>query len=184
MSSKLFPGTNELLLHPSPKEVVSLPAESLTPFMLAQLDVQAALPYADYETTLGLGQLARLLMLPDMQRQLEAWLEKRNDIKGHDTAALFLAGFWQSNPQPSPILVDGLLAFLARHAGVLEVVETQLLALGAALDASDQALRERIRGGLRPLLPLYPLLQGTCQVLLRYGLPIDGSEVPKARPRS
>lgn len=181
-SSKLFPGTDELLLHPSPKEVIALPAESVTPFMLAQLDQQAGLPYADFETTLGLGQLARLLKLEGMQPQLEAWLQRRNDPQGHDTAALFLAGFWQDNPEPSPVLVERLLAFLAQNAGSLQVIETLLLALSAALATRDEALREAIRGGLRPLLPLYPLLQTTSQTLLHYGLPIPDEELPKARP--
>jgi hypothetical protein len=182
MSSALFPGTDELLMHPAPSQVAALPVESVMPFMLARLDEQASLPSADFETTLGLGQLARLMKIEGMQAQLEAWLQGRADPKGYDVAALFLAGYWPDDPVPSPVLVDRLLAFLGQNAASLQVVETLLLAFSAALGAHDQSLRERIRAGLRPLLPLYPLLQKTSQTLLQYGLPIPEGEVPKARP--
>jgi hypothetical protein len=182
MSGPLFPGTDELLTYHSPKEVVSLPAESVVPFMLKQLEEQAALQSADFETTLGLGQLARLMRLAGMETQLEAWLQGRDDANSNDTAALFLAGFWPDNPNPSPTLVERLLAFLTQHTDSLPVVETLLLALSAALGTHDQALRERIRGSLRQLLPLYPLLQTTSQTLLQYGLPIPENQLPKARP--
>jgi hypothetical protein len=184
MSSGLFPGTDELLMHPSPRQVASLPAESVVPLMLKQLDEQAGLASADFETTLGLGQLARLMNVQDMESQLEAWLQDKDEAKGNDTAALFLAGFWPDNPKPSPVLIERLLAFLAQHAGSLQVVETLLLALSAALGAHDQELRERNRGNLRPLLPLYPLLQKTSQTLLQYGLTIPEHELPKVRPDS
>jgi len=75
-----------------------------------------------------------------------------------------------------------LLAFLAQHAGSLQVVETLLWAFSAALGTHDEALRERIRAGLRPLLPLFPLLQTTSQTFLQYGLPIPENDLPKARP--
>lgn len=182
MSGSLFPGTDELLMYHSPQQVASLPAESVVPFLLRQLDEQAALPSADFETTLGLGQLARLMKVEGVEPQLEGWLQGKDEAKGSDTAAVFLAGFWPDNPHPSQTLVERLLAFMLRHSDSLQVVETLLLALSAALATQDQALRSRIRDGLRQLLPLYPLLQTTSQTLLHYGLPIPDDQLPKTRP--
>ena len=182
LSSYYFPGTNEFILYPSPKTVVEQPTSEVKPFMFAELDRKATLTWADFETVRGLGQLARLMKLDNVEPELEGWLDAHPTPKGYDTAALFLGGFWPNQPATSVTLVDRLLSFLTSHSESLSLIETFVIPLAAAWGSQNFLTRERIQAAFTSLLPLYPLLQQSSQMMLAHVLGLVAPNLPKARP--
>ncbi len=182
ISSSLFPGTNEVLTYPAPRQVVALPASEVMPFVMKELDEQAARPFADYEIVTGLGQLARLMNVQNTEVEVDAWLQSNPTENACETAALFLSGFWPGQSSPSALLVERLVACLNQYGASVGFVETLIQALGPAAASNDAGVRDSIRPALSRLLPLYPLLQRSSQLLFRHAAGLGEHQLPKARP--
>ena len=165
--SRLFPDSNEFLMHPNAKKIAALPPSDLPALFQAQLDEQVLRETADLEEVMGLGQLFRLMKVPDVERHVEGWLGQHSTPKGYDVTSLFLLGFWPSRSEVSATLVGALLDGISAHIESIAVVDSLVSALGVPFgNVEDRGVRERIRLGFLPLLVLSPLLQRASQLAL------------------
>jgi hypothetical protein len=147
---------SELVLYPSPEELTSLPAKRVLPFILDRLSEQARQYVPDLERSVGLGQMARLLSVPDAEAALERWLVDQQHLsdKACDTAAMFLQGYWPNQPGISRSLVKCLLHALHHHPGATNARDSAVMALGLAhLNLAGDELGLEIR---RAFLKLWP----------------------------
>ncbi|HWO14507.1 MAG TPA: hypothetical protein VNN80_33610, partial [Polyangiaceae bacterium] len=137
-------GTDEFIRHPNPREVTAVPAALRLGYIVEQLE-HSEDAISDLERTLGLGQLARILNVADVEATLVPWLEAHPTPIHYDAAGLFFWGYW-SGREPNPQAVLTLLEGLDAYADYPSVRDTLVAALGAAFATTT---RDDIRGLIR-----------------------------------
>ncbi len=159
-------GRREFLVYPNAEHVKALPRDELRPYILDRLTEQERLNAPDLERCFGLGQLAGLLKVDDLEPALEGWLADHPTPNGHDAVALLLQSYWTKRVAVSPNLVRGLASALPLLLAVAAPRDSLVLALAVALPKADFALGEDIRKGFAEVRPLFGSLQPAVQQAL------------------
>ncbi|HTQ05187.1 MAG TPA: hypothetical protein VMI54_15090 [Polyangiaceae bacterium] len=174
----VFPGTNQIVMHPDAKRLAALPRPELREQARTELALQSEAAVPDLERVMGLGQLLRLKGDPDFGVELVAWLNAQPTTNALDVACLFVSGYWSPERKPESALVARFIDALATHAlpllaaqaggeplsAPIGVTDSLVLALIAAFQSSkDRALRDRILSALLVLVPIAPYLQASSQ---------------------
>ncbi|HKY38390.1 MAG TPA: hypothetical protein VJN18_20745 [Polyangiaceae bacterium] len=141
---------SEFILYPNPREITSLPAHEIQPFIFERLTAEADRT-PDLEYTMGLGQMARMLNVLDVEPPLLRWLDDEPTSGRYDAAGLFLFGYWPGR-EPSASLVGKLLVALEAFAHVLSARDSIIIAITVAfVNSTSDGLKLRIREKFAPL---------------------------------
>lgn len=147
---------NEFMLHPNAEALSKLPPDSLRAVIAQSLAEQERGPFRgspDLEVTMGLGQLARVRDVEDVEADLLLWLCDHPTENRYDVAGLFLMGFWASPKVAAPALVDALLRGLERYPTPGGAGDSLIMALGNAHAHASNAQQLRIREVFGMFLP-------------------------------
>ena len=140
----------EYILYRSAREITSLPDAEIGPAIYERL-TKEAVGTVDLERTMGLGQIARIKRVPDVERWLVRWLETEKTATRYDAVALFLWGYWSAaEPSADAIaaLLSGLEAFAANPSARDSLVSA--LACAFSITRSDD-IKRRIHAGFAVL---------------------------------
>jgi hypothetical protein len=164
---------DEVLVHPRPETLLSLPVPELQAELVRILDREVGAERADFDVLFGAGQIAFRRRVPGVEIAVQEWLRRRADDRRFDVAACFLMGYWRGRETVSPTLVDDLLPGLDRPMGVPGGADAIVQALAVAFPCLEPAPAARVRQRLAEFSERGPHQPAT-EAALRFVLDAGG----------